>query len=415
MNRFSAVSLFLVAALSLLSAGCPAAPEQCPGCLPARADGGGLRTADGPASDRGGSGGGAGSGLIVGTGGSGGLDTGGAGGTITGGMAGTGATGGISATGGHATGGAGTGGAGTGGAATGGAGTGGAATGGQGTGGQGTGGAQGGMGGGNGGGTVATGGQGGGGGRGGAGGATDPDLVLWYRFDESSGNTAADSSIADGAPRNGTLATMGSGAIATWSALPRVGSHAVSLRPAATMPNSNGAYVTVPASIQTLAPGAVTIALWVNLAAATVTQNWERIFDFGSGPDAMGNVNLTARAGDPANTPLRFVITNGGHAGASEQRLERPGAPWTANAWHHIAVVLPVGSPYTGTLYVDGTAVATNPAMTVHPGGLGATTNNWLGRSQFMNDPYFSGLMDDFRIYRRALSGTEITGLFTAR
>ncbi|MEP6652560.1 MAG: LamG domain-containing protein [Myxococcales bacterium] len=388
-----------MAALPLLNSGCPTAPEQCRGCLPALADGGGLRPPDGSAGDGGGKGGGAGSGLIVGTGGSGGLDTGGAGGTAIGGMAGTSATGGISATGGNTTGGNGTGGAGTGGS-----GTGGAATGGQGTGGQGTGGGQGGGG--------ATGGQGGGGG----GIGTDPDLVLWYRFDESTGNTAADSATAAGAPRNGTLATMGSGATATWSIMPQVGTHALRLTPASTSPNSNGAYVTVPASIQSLAPGAVTIALWVNLAAATPTQNWERIFDFGLSATAMNNIYMTARAGDPSTTPLRFVITNSGHAVTSEQRLEAPGTPLTANAWHHIAVVLPVGSsPYTGTLYLDGTSVATNRTMTVHPGDLGATTNNWLGRSQTSADPYFRGLMDDFRIYRRALNSTEISALFTAR
>ncbi|MEP6653812.1 MAG: LamG domain-containing protein [Myxococcales bacterium] len=250
------------------------------------------------------------------------------------------------------------------------------------------------------------------GGTGGAVGGGDPDLVLWYKFDESSGTTAADSSTAAGAPHNGTLATMGSGATISWSTMPRVGSHAVILTPAATSPYSNGAYVTVPASMQTLAPGAVTIALWVNLAAATPAENWEKLFDFGSGPVAMSNVNMTARAGDPTNTPLRFVITNSGHAVTSEQRLESPGPPLTANIWHHIAVVLPAGSPYTGTLYIDGAAVATNRSMTIHPGDLGATSNNWLGRSQFSNDPYFRGQMDDFRIYRRALIATEIIALF---
>lgn len=28
------------------------------------------------------------------------------------------------------------------------------------------------------------------------------------------------------------------------------------------------------------------------------------------------------------------------------------------------------------------------------------TRQNWLGRSQYPADPYFNGLMDDFRIYR---------------
>jgi hypothetical protein len=37
--------------------------------------------------------------------------------------------------------------------------------------------------------------------------------------------------------------------------------------------------------------------------------------------------------------------------------------------------------------------------------------NNFLGRSQFAADPYFAGLIDDFRVYRRALSPEQIGAL----
>lgn len=33
---------------------------------------------------------------------------------------------------------------------------------------------------------------------------------------------------------------------------------------------------------------------------------------------------------------------------------------------------------------------------------------NWLGRSQFANDAYFEGALDEFRIYSRSLSEGEI-------
>jgi hypothetical protein len=51
-------------------------------------------------------------------------------------------------------------------------------------------------------------------------------------------------------------------------------------------------------------------------------------------------------------------------------------SPLAANAWTHLAVTL---SGTTGTLYVDGVAVATNTNMTLSPSSLGATTNNWIG------------------------------------
>jgi hypothetical protein len=78
-------------------------------------------------------------------------------------------------------------------------------------------------------------------------------------------------------------------------------------------------------------------------------------------------------------------------------------------------VVLRAGSPYTGEVFVDGVSAGTNPAMTLHPMDLGATVNNFLGRSQFAVDPYWSGLFDDFRVYRRALTATEVAALMLQR
>jgi hypothetical protein len=77
--------------------------------------------------------------------------------------------------------------------------------------------------------------------------------------------------------------------------------------------------------------------------------------------------------------------------------------------------VLPAGATYTGTLYVDGVAVTTNNAMTVHLSDIGTSTLNWIGRSPFTADPFFYGSLDDFRIYKRALSAAEISALFALR
>ena len=73
-------------------------------------------------------------------------------------------------------------------------------------------------------------------------------------------------------------------------------------------------------------------------------------------------------------------------------------------------MTLGAGSPYTGTLYVDRVVAGTNTAMTLHPTDLGATDKNYIGKSQWQ-DPYFSGMLDDFRVYRRALTAAEIAAL----
>jgi hypothetical protein len=294
---------------------------------------------------------------------------------------------------------------GTGGMGTGGIGTGGVGTGGVGTGGIGSGGFSG---------------NGGSGGQGGAGGGTsvDSDLVLWYKFDESSGTVAADSSPQP-APHNATVSTYGTIGTASFSTDHQVGTHALSLTPSTYGASYGGGYVTVPAP-QTLAPDALTIAVWVKLLGSSTTQQWERVFDFGTGQTSTGGYfYMTSRMGGAAvGAPVRFGISKTGRPSSgfntNEQRLETA-TTLTTSDWHHVAVVLPAGALYTGTLYVDGQVAVTNDAMTLHLSDLVVTANNWLGRSQFSDDPFFNGLLDDFRVYRRALSRDEIVALFELR
>src|SRR5262249_4217466 len=110
---------------------------------------------------------------------------------------------------------------------------------------------------------------------------------------------------------------------------------------------------------------------------------------------------LTLSAG---NGPLRFAITTGG--GGAEQRIDGPGT-LPLNTWSHVAVTL---SGNTGTLYVNGTPVGTNTNMTLHPSDLGATNQNWIGRSQYP-DPFLNATVDDFQIYDHTLSAAHIAAL----
>jgi Concanavalin A-like lectin/glucanases superfamily/NPCBM-associated, NEW3 domain of alpha-galactosidase/Lamin Tail Domain len=159
--------------------------------------------------------------------------------------------------------------------------------------------------------------------------------------------------------------------------------------------SGNGEYVNLP-------PGIVsglhdfTISAWVNPSQNSA---WSRVFDFGTGTTA--NMFLTLSAG---GGPLRFAITTGG--GGAEQRIDGPGT-LPLNTWSHVAVTL---SGSTGTLYVNGTPVGTNPNMTISPADLGATNQNWIGRSQYP-DPYLNATVDDFQIYDHALSAADIAAL----
>ena len=224
------------------------------------------------------------------------------------------------------------------------------------------------------------------------------DLVLHYEFEEADGLVTADSSGYAGGPHNAVLRVAGNGG-SGFSNDHRAGSHALALRNSGAM---NGGFVTVP-PIGQLAPDAMTVAVWVKMAS---TPPWQRVLDCGGGMDRY----FFLTTGE-ANSFVRFAVTQSGPPGeqgiTSNVRL-------TPGSWQHLAIVLESGLPYSATLYVNGVAAGTNPAMTLRPGNLGATANNYLGRSQFDADFTFDGLLDDFRVYRRALTPAEIAMLFKA-
>ena len=96
---------------------------------------------------------------------------------------------------------------------------------------------------------------------------------------------------------------------------------------------------------------------------------------------------------------LRFTIK----AGGVEQQINTSSKVPT-RGWAHLAVTW---TNDVGILYLNGVEVGRNSEMTLNPSSLGATTQNYIGKSQYA-DPYLLGKVDDFRIYNRALSPAEI-------
>ena len=301
----------------------------------------------------------------------------GTGGGITGGRSGTGGisgTGGRGTTGGgnggHMGGATGTGGKGTGGSATNSSATGGSGTGGSGTGGSGTGGS-------------------------GTGGATVPGLVAYYKCNETSGTTLTDSS---GNGHHGTLHgtfSFGTGKVGDALILAKSGSGYAALPPSVFAGKKN-----------------ITIATWVWV---TTLDNWSRIFDTGimeSPPLELGPgegttyMMLTPKSEHTGN--LRFAISTNGFL--NEESLNTTSAT-PVNTWIHVAIVLVEANGGAGWLYINGSPVVQNEATTIQPDDLGAIDYAFIGRSQFTNDPYFDGKIDELRVYDRELSASDIADL----
>ncbi|MEV5547341.1 beta-L-arabinofuranosidase domain-containing protein [Streptomyces sp. NPDC052309] len=169
---------------------------------------------------------------------------------------------------------------------------------------------------------------------------------------------------------------------------------------AAENPRGSYQYVDLPAGVLGGA-AAITLAVWVKPAHDGA---WARVLDCGD--DTTRYLYLAARNAD--GVP-RFAVTTGGPGG--EQGLDGT-APLPLNEWSHLAVTLADG---TGTLYVDGTAVARNTGMTLTPAALGALADHWLGRSHYPADPVFAGAFEEFNVWSRALTAAEIGALRDSR
>jgi len=159
--------------------------------------------------------------------------------------------------------------------------------------------------------------------------------------------------------------------------------------------NGVNAYVDLPIGALLSSLSDITITMWVN--SSGTGGDWQRIFDFGT-----GTTNYMFLSSHQTSTgPMTFGIRT---TTVAEVRVTAPARLPTG--WHHVAVAIS-SATMTAELYLDGTVVGSN-TMTVLPKDLGNTTQNYLGDSQWEGDAFFTGSLDEFRIYNRALSEGEV-------
>lgn len=226
-----------------------------------------------------------------------------------------------------------------------------------------------------------------------AGSGLNEGLLVWYRCESLSGTTLLDSS---GHGNDGILASgSGSGVGATIVA--------GKLGNALELISAKKGYVSLPSGLLANACE-TTVATWVYLiTSASDTNAWTRIWDFGIDKTRYMFLTPVTNTDDFA----RFGITINGNG--DEQNL-KPKTAIPVLKWTHVAVVL---GPSGGTLYFDGEQVDSNETIALRPADLGFTVHNFIGRSEFPDDPYLDGSIDEFRLYDRALTPGEIKALAT--
>lgn len=147
----------------------------------------------------------------------------------------------------------------------------------------------------------------------------------------------------------------------------------------------------------------LTISCWVYV---TSMSGYNRIWDLGSGTTSY--LYLLADGYNAGHTGYTAALTKSGWG--AEKGPEK-GSNLATGVWKLTTVTFD-GSEKTMRLYEDGVqigdAVKTDADLSVLQG----STQNWIGYGQFKND-ILNGMIADFRIYNRALSGEEVAGMFT--
>ncbi len=146
---------------------------------------------------------------------------------------------------------------------------------------------------------------------------------------------------------------------------------------------------------------------WISIDE-DATGNWMRLFDFGTGTENYMFVSPRTGTTGEVRAAIKTQAMNDDETGEAGVTSASP----LVDGWHHLVMVMEEGDP-NGllTLYVDGWSAGTveTPGM---PADLDETTRNWLGQSQWSgddgDDDLYDGLMDEFRIYNRALSEGEV-------
>ena len=200
--------------------------------------------------------------------------------------------------------------------------------------------------------------------------AAPSGLVAAYGFEEGSGTTVSDAS------GNGNTGTISG---ATWSTAGKFGD-ALSF-------NGTSSRVTIPNSSPLQLSSGMTLEAWVD--PATVSSAWRDVIEKGNDEYfMMGTTDHGSAAG------------GGGIIGGSYGQVFT-GSGLPVSTWSHLAITYD-GS--TVRLYLNGAMVDS----VAHTGLITSSTNALtLGSDPFYGQ-YFNGLIDEVRIYNKALTAAQI-------
>lgn len=169
--------------------------------------------------------------------------------------------------------------------------------------------------------------------------------------------------------------------------------------------SSSDQYIDLPNGMVSVLSEA-TLEVWVSWRGG---ESYQRILEFGdttSGAEGQQGTGRTFLLLSPSSPSLLRASYRSAETGSLT--ADAPTALPTGTMAQVVVVLSSENQRFQ--LYVDG-------VLQAQAGGMGSLSaindiNNWLGRSQYSDDPEFAGTYHEFRIYQAALGPTEIQASF---
>jgi hypothetical protein len=140
----------------------------------------------------------------------------------------------------------------------------------------------------------------------------------------------------------------------------------------------------------------ITITGWFNTSAS----GWSRLFDFGNGPSSNNFMYAIGMGASVYQNATSNASVAGGYGNST---------------WRFLVWTLTNTGSNSGTwnIYIDNVSVYTNNSISF-PLSV-SRTMNYLMNSNWTQDGYTAGYLNDFRIYSRILNTSEIASLYAYR
>lgn len=233
-------------------------------------------------------------------------------------------------------------------------------------------------------------------------------LNKYYTFDASSLVGSSVPNLASGTPvYDASILAYGSRTPLIITSSKVVGTGSVKLN---YLNSTNGGYVKIN-SLNVLNTG-LTIVCWIYLPTVG-DASWSRLFDFGTG-QASNNIIYSIFNGISIYNASNYQpgATSGIYTSATD-----------LNVWIHFAWTMSYTTTATSRtrIYKNklGATFNATPFFSannaLYPDISVSRNSNYIGRSNWSVDPMSNLYIDDFRIYNKELSATEIQTLFNNR